>query len=400
MSQRANDLLIRSFQESEAVVSRAVTHPLWSRILAPGRKKYAKVFDKTQTMSPASLLKHQSVLLRSLLLHAYRHVPFYRKSMENAGITPLDIQTPEDLAVLPAVTRWYVEHHREDLMARNTSEMQANRDGALSLHDHRHSAVGAALLDRSRRNAGLLPWTRYASMGDRKDRQAPRSRPGALARLVQSALDRRVPFDLSADRGRAFETYIRLLRKHSPNHLLGSAYLVGELAHYCVSHGIDDVRIKRVLPEEGMLSSEDRELVESTFKTKTLSRYGCEQIPLIAWQCPERAGFHVNEDAMILELDPLPGSPAGHGRLLVTDLFNFRMPLIRFEVGHVAKWCEPGLCPCGCSLRQVAAIEETVAEYMSRRIFNLPVNSKLISVWDTAAESLSGVPFIEKKWMN
>lgn len=400
MSQRIAESLLRSLRDPGTLLIRRVTYPVWAPIATPGRKKYGNLFEKTQTMSADSMQTHQSTHLRALLLHAYRHVPFYRRSMEDAGITPLDIQTPDDLARLPPLTRWSLENRREDLTARGPRRTPEDPAGEFSRYDRRYRAVKAALVDRYRQNAGLYPWMRYASMGERAGPGSSRIGAGAFASLAGTVIDRRIQFDLSADREDAFRSYLPALRKYQPDHLVGTADLISEFALYCRSNGIDAIRFKAALVEEGSISKECCAVVESVFRTRVFLKFGCERIPLIAWQCSEHAGLHVNEDAMIVELDPLPGSPTGHGRVLVTDLFNFTMPLIRFEIGSVASCFEPTRCSCGCTLRRLASIEGSVYEYMSRRAFETPSSSGLAAALapGRAAWIVDGHP--DKRWLN
>ena len=66
------------------------------------------------------------------------------------------------------------------------------------------------------------------------------------------------------------------------------------------------------------------------------NRYGCEEVSLIACECEEHRGLHLNADGVYAEVVPDDAQRrAGAGRLLVTDLTNRAMPLIRYQVGDV-----------------------------------------------------------------
>jgi phenylacetate-CoA ligase len=384
--------VFRSFRDRVAFLVEEVTYPLWTRIVTPGRTKYLEEFAETQKLSANAIRDLQSARLRTLLLHAYRNVPFYRKLMEDANITPLDIQTPDDLALLPALTSWDLEHHHQDLIARSPGEFRPR-----SQH---YRAVNAALIDRCRQNAGLYPGMRYASMFDQEDTQTGWRWRGALTNLSDEFIHRRNRFKVSSARQDAIKSYLRALRKYHPGHLVGAAHLLAEFAHYCRNNHIDDIQFKGALVEKGQLSGESRHLVESVFRTRVFSRYGCDRVPLIAWECTEHTGLHANEDAMIVQLDPLQGSTPGHGRVLITDLFNFSMPLISLEVGDVAAWCDPLQCPCGCSLRRLAGIEGTVAESTSRGVYDGLSDSSFIANLKDWRDDLTWNRILENKWMN
>src|SRR5262249_15877820 len=71
----------------------------------------------------------------------------------------------------------------------------------------------------------------------------------------------------------------------------------------------------------------------------------------MALQCPEHTHYHVQSEAVLLEtLDDRgePCRPGEVGRVVITPLHNFAMPLIRCESGDYA---EAGrFCPCGRGL--------------------------------------------------
>ena len=68
--------------------------------------------------------------------------------------------------------------------------------------------------------------------------------------------------------------------------------------------------------------------VEEAFDRPVTNRYGCEEVSLIACECEEHDGLHLNADGVYCEV-------MADGRLLVTDLTNRAMPLIRYQVGDV-----------------------------------------------------------------
>ena len=56
----------------------------------------------------------------------------------------------------------------------------------------------------------------------------------------------------------------------------------------------------------------------------------------------------------ILDADDKPCPPGSIGRVIVTPLHNFAMPLIRYELGDYAEFSSP--CPCGRGLPTLRAI--------------------------------------------
>src|SRR6185295_14515719 len=79
--------------------------------------------------------------------------------------------------------------------------------------------------------------------------------------------------------------------------------------------------------------------------------YSSEECGQIALQCPEHEQYHVQSESVLVEVlddEGRPCAPGTIGRVVLTTLQNFAMPLIRYDIGDFA---EPGpACPCGRAL--------------------------------------------------
>jgi phenylacetate-CoA ligase len=95
--------------------------------------------------------------------------------------------------------------------------------------------------------------------------------------------------------------------------------------------------------------------------------YSSEEVGYIAFQC-ERGRYHVQAENIMLEIIDEAGNPRppGHvGRVVITVLHNFAMPLIRYEIGDYAAFGEA--CPCG---RGLPVLERIVGR--RRNMLRLP----------------------------
>ena len=61
--------------------------------------------ESKETMSRDALSHLQLVRLKKTVEHAYHNVEPYRKQMQEKGLTPEDIQTLDDLKLLPFMTK-------------------------------------------------------------------------------------------------------------------------------------------------------------------------------------------------------------------------------------------------------------------------------------------------------
>jgi phenylacetate-CoA ligase len=88
--------------------------------------------------------------------------------------------------------------------------------------------------------------------------------------------------------------------------------------------------------------------------------YASTETAIMAVDCDRHAGRHVFEDMVIVEnVDaegrPVPDGQAGH-HLLVTNLWNYTQPVIRYELSDIAV-IDSAPCDCGRTFRRIVAIE-------------------------------------------
>ena len=57
--------------------------------------------ETIECMDREEMRKLQSLRLKRVVEHAYHNSPFYRKKMQEMGITPDDVQTIDDITKLP-----------------------------------------------------------------------------------------------------------------------------------------------------------------------------------------------------------------------------------------------------------------------------------------------------------
>jgi hypothetical protein len=89
--------------------------------------------------------------------------------------------------------------------------------------------------------------------------------------------------------------------------------------------------------------------------------YACGELTApIAFRFPDCGWFHVNSDAVIVEfVDLRSGEPVQEGtagRIVVTDLLNTAMPIIRYDIGDVGTSGGGHRCPCGRATPRVQLV--------------------------------------------
>jgi phenylacetate-CoA ligase len=79
--------------------------------------------------------------------------------------------------------------------------------------------------------------------------------------------------------------------------------------------------------------------------------YSTQELGYLGLQCPDHDHFHVQSEAVVMEVlrdDGTPAEVGEVGRLVATSLHNFAMPLIRYDFGDLGVMGPA--CPCGRGL--------------------------------------------------
>lgn len=124
--------------------------------------------------------------------------------------------------------------------------------------------------------------------------------------------------------------------------VLGYVSALEQVVHYCEKHGIDDLGAKfsSVITMSESLNIETKEKLEKLFNCPVVSRYSNLENGIIAQQEVNGDGsFLINTASYYVEILDLERDeilPEGHkGRIVVTDLYNYAMPMIRYDTGDI-----------------------------------------------------------------
>jgi phenylacetate-CoA ligase len=159
------------------------------------------------------------------------------------------------------------------------------------------------------------------------------------------------------------------LRRRPPSLLFGHAHSLYLFARFVQARGGPGFRPKGILSTAMVLHDWERRAIEEVFACPVTNRYGCEEVGLIACECERHEGLHVNSDGNHVELLRPDGTPVDLGEpgmVVVTDLVNRAMPILRYAVGDMAVW-DGRPCPCGRTLPLLAKVEGRVADYVVTR---------------------------------
>jgi phenylacetate-coenzyme A ligase PaaK-like adenylate-forming protein len=127
---------------------------------------------------------------------------------------------------------------------------------------------------------------------------------------------------------------------------------------------------QRITSSGDVLTASDRAAVEKALGVKIYDYYCCTEASYLAWECDAHDGLHLNSDFNIVESVDASGTPVPDGQLgekiLVTNLGNRVMPLIRYEISDQVEIIPPGHpCRCGSTLPRIRTVAGRMEQVIS-----------------------------------
>lgn len=334
----------------EALFRHALYPAYESGLRRRGTLRYLRDYERDQWLPRERIDALQWERLQRLLAHCWEHVPFYRAQWRELGIAgPGDIRTREDYARLPVLDKPAIRAnadalvsgvHRERLLYKTTggSTGEPLRFGYTRESYERRVAVmhrgygwaGARLGQRT-----LYLWGMPAA-------------PTAKDRLYHRAFNRCMlnAFDM---REETMAPYAAAFARFRPETVVSYVAPIVRMAQWLLDGGQAVPRPARILTAAEALHPSQRAVIERAFGCPVYDTYGCREFMLIASECTEH-GMHATADHLLVELgdalDPTASSPR---EVIVTDLHNAGMPLLRYRNGDLAGSIGSS-CSCGRGL--------------------------------------------------
>lgn len=338
--------------------------PVHHWMISANAARYLEELRCTQWLAREQIHQLQLRRLRRLLEHAYEHVGYYRELFETAGLEPEDIRTFDDLGRLPPLTKQVLRANLYfDLLSDNHSKRKIQKIVTSgSTGEPLALFVDRFQLDMRWANTWRnVEWTGYR-FPDRQVRlwhsTIGLKRTQALKERLDAVLSRRKFFSVFSLDDKALRRYIDYVRRHRAALLDGYAEAFNVVAHVLAREGSNGLRAGAVISSAQTLPAETRALIEQQFGCPVFDKYGAREFSGIAHECEAHAGYHINAESYIVEIvrDGRPAREGEVGEVLITDLNNRCVPLIRYQLGDLAVATSR---PCSCG-RGLPLIERVI----------------------------------------
>ena len=345
MNRSRPTLLNKTFME--------VVNPVRNRKIYGGLGGRIKELQQLEKLSLAENEDRQWQATSRLLEHAYDSTPFYRECFDRVRIKPSDITSLTDLKALPVLTREDIRKNLEGLWSRRylKESLQVAATGGTTdtpvplLRSPECVRERLAVQMHLDAWAGMRPGDKvFRLWGAQQDFS-----PDASWR--RRAFDRHVLRNVWAPtsllNSEVLEGYRELLNKFKPEIVYAYPTPLTLFCEYLRACGRPYHRPESVICTAEPLLPDQRETIEQVLGCQAFEHYGTRDFGMVGGECEAHHGMHLHPAAVYVEFIPIEGAEVeGLSEILVTDLSNFGMPLIRYRINDCAI-LDPKPCACG-----------------------------------------------------
>ncbi|HWX40863.1 MAG TPA: hypothetical protein VN345_06905 [Blastocatellia bacterium] len=304
----------------------------------------------TPFWAPERVLEYQFARLKSLLEHAEAHVPYYRELFKSIGMTARDIRSFDDFSRIPVLTKETVRERLSDLVREDVppqSFIKHHSGGSTGIpltfyRDRLYLDASDAGVFRNLSQSGWRPGELIAFFWgwDETLYRMPRWK----FELRQRAR-RTYQFDPFNSGPEQMSRWAERWRSLRPTVALGYASTIARFAAHVESTGVNVRPLRGVFTTAEKLYPHQRWLISRVFQCKVYDCYGSSEIQNIAVECAA-GNMHINADFAVVELENGSASSEASMPLILTSLWNYSMPFIRYRNEDWGELVD-GRCSCG-----------------------------------------------------
>jgi phenylacetate-CoA ligase len=315
-------------------------------------------------LSEEELKLIQEKKLKMLIRHAYENVPYYRNLLNSVGIKPEHIKSAEDLSKIPITTKDNIkETPIDELLARGVDKKRCIKQTT-------SGSTGRPLtvyLDRNEKQHMKLRWLRaYFENGySIRDKVICIWRPDGFEKKSRLRKIGILDFDYISV-FLPLEEQIELIKKTRPDVIYSTKSALELLSKQILSTGIKIDKPKLIFSTGEVLDQATHRLIEDAFGVSPVNVYASVELGMLAWECTEYHGLHVNTDCVLIEIinDGKPVTTGNKGIIVGTSLNSHTMPFIRYRLGDICVLAEE-MCGCGRRLQLIKSIDGRLDDIVS-----------------------------------
>ena len=274
----------------------------------------------------------QEERLKNLLQYAIENSSYYKEKFKAIDIDKISLH---NITALPTLSKQELRDNLSDIaitMNEKTflSSTSGSTGNALVFHRNKDwDASHRAAQLRGYSWFGINPWDKNLYFWGFN----PSFFKKIKTRIMDSLVNRYRIFNLD---DKSIDDAKSIIRKS--RYIEGYSSSIFTLSQYFEANKVSFDNIKLVKGTSEKIFDSYQKSVKTVFGQKIVSEYGAAETGIIAFECPE-GNMHISmENVIVEEVD---------NKILVTNLFSYSLPIIRYELGDYISLNKQKKCACG-----------------------------------------------------
>jgi phenylacetate-CoA ligase len=319
--------------------------------------RYLRELEGSQWLARGDLEKIQLATLKKLVAHAYQNCPYYRETWQRQNLAPHQLQTLADWQRWPVIDR--------DTIRENRLRMRAQVAGMQLLQKTTGGSSGVPLqfdLDWDSHDRRTAAWHRgydWAGAGPGAKQLylwgVPVGKQSRWKRWKDrwyNRLNRRLILNSFQMDEEHVPLFADQLNRYQPDAIVAYTNPLYAFARCLRERGLKPFSPRTIVVGAEKLHPFQRALIQEVFAAPVFETYGSREFMLMGAECERHEGLHLTTENLLVEVlddDGRPTPEGVEGSVVVSDLYNYGMPFVRYANGDraVAGW---GTCSCGRGL--------------------------------------------------
>jgi len=309
------------------------------------------------------IAEYQLFKLRKLLRHSYENVPYYKRLFKEIKLINFEKFSFDDLKSIPKLTKKIIKNNELDLKSLKTKNIyfkKASTGGSsgeplrflLDLNSWSYSWAN------NFRGWGYINYKIGDKMMVLGSSSLFENNKKSKEQFLLHKIWRFYPYNGMNMSDDVCRNYTKFIKEKKIMFLYGYSSSIFLLAKYIQKNKIK-IKLKGVIPTSEISPPYYKQYFSEVFNCKVVDSYGASDGGITANQC-EYGNFHLSESCIVINEGNI-----NPGKILVTDLHNYIMPFINYEVGDIM-FLSDEMCKCGRNqflAKEILGRENSIMEF-------------------------------------
>jgi phenylacetate-CoA ligase len=383
------------------------TFPVMARRYGlPELYNHTSSLDASQYWSREQIEKLQLQRLKKLLTHACHSSDYYRKLFKEVDFDPEKLTSLEGMKTIPFLTKDIIRNENKALLSTvySTDQLHSSETGGTTGVKMKFWRNNSCLSPKEAARYRFEQWAGW-DFGERMGLVWPAQQDyvghwSLKAKIKNALFERQLVLPAATLDDSKIENYLQVLKKKQPTVIRAFTSPIYEVAQVALTLKMRFPSIKGIVTTGEPLYKHQRDIIEQAFDCKVFDSYRCREVGPLAQECEQHRGMHINAESLFVEVvEPEQKGvfDEGIGEIVVTDLLNFGMPLIRYKMGDMGILSKR-TCECGRGLPILEQISGRSADTLRAPDGKqIAAGSLVLYLVDEAPGSLGQVQVVQDK---